>query len=129
MSTKRALLTSQIARAIPIGSDTAARDRGLEKIRNLFAKNSYPEKIVRENVRKEQRKYERGRERGREEHRRSEEHRRQQRKEKRKENAYIRLPFISDRVAAQVKSVVGNSGLAVCRSSLDQQQYRKKEAQ
>ena len=112
MSTKRAVLTSQLARAIRIGSDTAALDRGLEKIRSLFAKNGYPEKMVRENM-KERRKYERGRERGREEHRRAEENRRQQRRVKRTENAYIRLPFISDRVAAQVKSVVGNSGLAV----------------
>ena len=111
MQTKRAVLTSQTVRAIRIGSNTAARNRGLEKIRGLFIQNGYPKAMVEKHIKTEQRKYEEDRDRRGEQ--RPEEQRKEQRKENRKKGAYIRLPFISDRVASQVKRAVRNSGLPV----------------
>ena len=112
MSTKRAVLTSQITRAIRIGSDTAARNRGLEKMENLFIQNGYPEQMVKKCIQQQQMKHETAGGGRREQQERSDQRRRQKR-ERRKKNTYIRLPFISDRVAAQVKRVTRSSGLPV----------------
>ena len=109
-STKKAVLTSQITRAIRLGSDTAARNRGLEKIRHLFAINGYPNKMIKEHIWKELKKHEeRGRGRGRERRERTD----QRQRNKKKHGTYIRLPFVNDKVAAQVKKVAINSGLPV----------------
>ena len=109
-STKIAVLTSQITMAIRLGSDTAARNRGLEKMRHLFAINGYPNKMIKEHIWKELKKHEeRSRGRGRERRERTD----QRQRNKKKHGTYIRLPFVNDKVAAQVKKVAINSGLPV----------------
>ncbi|XP_043235932.1 uncharacterized protein LOC122388700 [Amphibalanus amphitrite] len=109
-STKKAVLTSQITRAIRLGSDTAARKRGLEKIRHLFVSNGYPMKMIKEYSWREMKKHEeRSRDRGRERRERPD----QRQQNKKKQGTYIRLPFVNDKVAAQVKKVAINSGLPV----------------
>ena len=51
------MLTSQIARAIRIGSDDAARNRGLDKTKNIFTQNGYPEKMIDKHIGIEKRKF------------------------------------------------------------------------
>ena len=108
-TTKIAVLKSQITRAIRIGSDGPAKERGIDKMKRLFTLNGYPDKIIKEHIRIEKKKHEARRETTREQ----QEQRRRQRKENRKRKTHIRLPFISDRVAAQVRRVTRNSGLPV----------------
>ena len=44
MTTKKGVLTAQIMRAIRIGSNAPAEQRGLEKVRKLFIQNGYKRK-------------------------------------------------------------------------------------
>ena len=74
----------------------------------MFTQNGYPKKIIDKHIRIEKRELATGNN-GRREH----QERAERRKEKRKKTTYIRLPFISDRVAVQVKRVVRSSGLPV----------------
>ena len=46
MQTKRAVVHSQSLRAIRLGSDSAAQDRGLAKIAALFISNGYPPQLI-----------------------------------------------------------------------------------
>ena len=84
------------------------RREGSEKIKNLFTENGYPEKIIDKNIKIEKRKAATGNN-----GRRERQEREERRSEKRKKTTYIRLPFISDRVTAQVKRVARSSGLPV----------------
>ena len=108
MTTKKGVLTAQIMRAIRIGSNAPAEHRGLEKVRKLFIQNGYPKKMVNKHIRVVKMKFKACREGRAGQHERSEEQKR-----KRKGKVYIRLPFISDRVAARVKRVAKGSGLPV----------------
>ena len=47
MQTKRAIIHSQSLRALRLGSDKAAQNRGMEKITNLFISNGYPSQLIR----------------------------------------------------------------------------------
>ena len=47
MQTKRSIIHAQSLRAIRLGSDRAAQDRGLRKIEDIFFSNGYPSKLVR----------------------------------------------------------------------------------
>ena len=46
MQTKRSIIHSQALRAIRIGSDKAAKHRGLRKLAQLFLENGYPRKMI-----------------------------------------------------------------------------------
>ena len=46
MTTKTAVLTSQIKRAIRIGSNEETKNKGLKLITDLFLKNGYPPKLI-----------------------------------------------------------------------------------
>ena len=44
--TKRSVLYSQLLRAKRLGSNPAAKDRGMDKITTLFSENGYPNKLI-----------------------------------------------------------------------------------
>ena len=104
MSTKTAVLTSQVKRAIRIGSDMITRKRGLDKVTALFRKNGYPKKLVEKHIRKERGKRSTGE---------LSQKTREERQQLNKKTVYVRLPFISDNMSSKIKSVTRASGLPV----------------
>ena len=92
MSTKRAVLHSQMTRAIKLSSNTAAMNRSLDKICKLFANNHYPStlinKIRKTCVYKKQLTYV------------------PKNKSKRPGKAYMRLPYIDETVAKRVQGII-----------------------
>ena len=104
MSTKTAVLTAQIKRAIRIGSNEETKNKGLQIISNLFLKNGYPQKLIRKRIRREHQQAGRGT---------ATQQGRMAKKERDQNAIYVKLPFVDDRVAARVTSVVKSSGLPV----------------
>ena len=93
MHMKRAVVHSQTLRALRLGSNTAAKNRGLQKIKNLFLSNGYPEKMI-TNIQSKTK------------------HQKQQTQPK--QNAtYITLPYIDDQLSRKINSVARKSELNI----------------
>ena len=93
MQMKRAVIHSQTLRAVRLGSNTAAKSRGLQKIKNLFLSNGYPEKLI-TNIQSKTK------------------HKKQQTRLK-QSTTYITLPYIDDQLSRKINSVAQKSDLNI----------------
>ena len=101
-STKRSVLYSQLLRAKRLGSSTAAQNRGMIKIEQLFISNGYPTKLIKKT------KF----------HVKTRKHRptnqiQNQTKNTSDDDTYISLPYIDETLTRKIESVVKSSKLPV----------------
>ena len=93
MQTKRSVIHSQTIRALRLGSNTAAKNRGVEKIRNIFLSNGYPENMITNIQRKT---------RNRKQHPRI-----------KQKITYITLPYIDEDLSRKINNITKKSELNV----------------
>ena len=93
IQTKRSVIHSQTIRAVRLGSNREAQDRGIRKIRNLFLSNGYPEKFIINTQRKAR-------------HQKQHSPRQQQ-------TTYITLPYIDDHLSRKINNAAQKSELGV----------------
>ena len=100
MSTKRAVLSAEIKRAIRVSSGKETRERSIHYVKSLFQQNGYPDtlldKLIRNNLR--------------DTYRTRSPRNRQTEKEM---VTYMRLPYINERVARRVTGVLKRSGTTI----------------
>ena len=92
MSTKKAVLNSQIKRAMRVSSDDRTRDRSVKRVKLLFEQNGYPTAMLDTSIKNNLRK-------------------RSERKTRRnKENEiFMRLPYLDENVVRRVNGVLRRS--------------------
>ena len=95
MQTKRSIVHSQSLRAIRIGSDTAAQNRGLKKISDLFLSNGYPLSLVKniQNAAKYKSKHFGAK--------------------KHKDTTYVSLPYIDEALTRKINAATKSSDLNI----------------
>ncbi|XP_043217474.1 uncharacterized protein LOC122379376 [Amphibalanus amphitrite] len=96
MQTKRSLIHSQSLRAVRLGSDKAAQDRGLQKITDIFISSGYPIKLIR-NIQNAIRY----------------KNKQSQKKKSSPNITYISLPYIDETLTRKVNAAVKSSDLDI----------------
>ena len=98
VKTKTSVLISQLKRAVRLSSTQAAKERSLNKIRDLFLRNGYPKRLIDKHI-----------------HQIGQNNNSNKRpKNKNSQNeTYMKLPFIDDDLARKIASATRASGLSM----------------
>ena len=94
MQTKRAVIHSQTLRALRLGSTVAAKNRGIQKIKNLFLSNGYLEKLI-TNIQSKA------------------EHHKQRPNTEQQSLTYKTLPYIDDQLSRKINNAAKKSDLGI----------------
>ena len=96
MSTKKAVLNSEIQRAMRVSSDRPTTERSLIAIRNLFIQNGYPENIIKRSITTNRHNFQH--------------HNRKFKTNKQdKPTVYMQLPYINEDVVRRVNGILRGS--------------------
>ena len=94
MQTKRAVIHSQTLRALRLGSNVQAKNRGMQKIKSLFLSNGYPERFITNIQAKTKRE-------------------KPNSNTKQPKTTYITLPYIDDHLSRKVNNAARKSDLKI----------------